>query len=209
MLAAGALALATPASATVFFSFEAGAATPGGGYTVIDNFDTLAGVAVSGVAGQVQIKVPPSDSSGAPPANSSPAGTAYLSVLAGGIANIALANVSAFQFDWGSIDTYNTLTIFTNFGFGTVIPGTMSSTFVNPANGDQVSPGTNGRFTVFSDSPGEYFTGIQLESSTNSFEIDNLAIATVPEPATWAMMILGFGAAGSLIRRRRAMALTA
>ncbi len=26
----------------------------------------------------------------------------------------------------------------------------------------------------------------------------------VPEPATWAMMILGFGAAGSVLRRRRA-----
>lgn len=28
----------------------------------------------------------------------------------------------------------------------------------------------------------------------------------VPEPATWAMMILGFGAAGSMIRRRKAVA---
>lgn len=29
------------------------------------------------------------------------------------------------------------------------------------------------------------------------------AVGGVPEPATWAMMILGFGAAGSLIRRQR------
>jgi len=28
-------------------------------------------------------------------------------------------------------------------------------------------------------------------------------VAAVPEPATWAMMILGFGAAGSVLRRRR------
>ena len=76
---------------------------------------------------------------------------------------------------------------------------------IDPANGDQLSAGTNGRFTVFSDNPAEYFTGIKLESSTNSFEIDNLAVA-VPEPATWAMMIVGFGAAGAMIRRRRTVA---
>ena len=29
--------------------------------------------------------------------------------------------------------------------------------------------------------------------------------ASVPEPATWAMMIVGFGAAGSMIRRRKAV----
>lgn len=42
--------------------------------------------------------------------------------------------------------------------------------------------------------------------------IDEIAFAegvagAVPEPATWAMMILGFGAAGAVIRRRRGMAL--
>ena len=43
--------------------------------------------------------------------------------------------------------------------------------------------------------------------------VDNLSITdnapltsgAVPEPATWAMMIIGFGAAGSIIRRRRAV----
>ena len=32
-------------------------------------------------------------------------------------------------------------------------------------------------------------------------------LAPVPEPQTWAMMILGFGAVGYLIRRRRARTL--
>lgn len=32
-----------------------------------------------------------------------------------------------------------------------------------------------------------------------------LAIAAVPEPSTWAMMIAGFGMAGATLRRRRAM----
>lgn len=45
---------------------------------------------------------------------------------------------------------------------------------------------------------------------SNNFEnvkLDNVLLdstAAVPEPATWAMMILGFGAAGTMMRRRRA-----
>ena len=37
--------------------------------------------------------------------------------------------------------------------------------------------------------------------------LDNvsLSVGVVPEPATWAMMIIGFGAAGSMIRRRKAV----
>lgn len=38
------------------------------------------------------------------------------------------------------------------------------------------------------------------------FPPENPGIPGVPEPATWAMMIMGFGAAGSMIRRRRAVA---
>ena len=39
--------------------------------------------------------------------------------------------------------------------------------------------------------------------------IDNVSLSiggAVPEPATWAMMIMGFGLAGSALRRRRALA---
>lgn len=40
--------------------------------------------------------------------------------------------------------------------------------------------------------------------------IDNVAVnAAVPEPATWGMMVLGFGAAGSMIRRRKAVSAAA
>ncbi len=37
-------------------------------------------------------------------------------------------------------------------------------------------------------------------------QLDNISVnqsVAVPEPATWAMMIMGFGAAGSVLRRRR------
>ena len=33
--------------------------------------------------------------------------------------------------------------------------------------------------------------------------LDNVVVSAVPEPATWAMMIVGFGAAGTMVRNRR------
>jgi hypothetical protein len=34
----------------------------------------------------------------------------------------------------------------------------------------------------------------------------NLAAGAIPEPAAWAMMIVGFGGVGALMRRKRAVA---
>jgi len=42
-----------------------------------------------------------------------------------------------------------------------------------------------------------------LNSTQNAFEIDNLRINPVPEPATWAMMLVGFAGIGMSLRRRR------
>ena len=40
--------------------------------------------------------------------------------------------------------------------------------------------------------------------------VDNVGVAAaVPEPATWAMMMLGFGALGGLVRSRRSKAAAA
>ena len=41
-----------------------------------------------------------------------------------------------------------------------------------------------------------------LHGATGSY-VGTLNVAAVPEPATWAMMLLGFGAMGVAIRRRR------
>ena len=47
-------------------------------------------------------------------------------------------------------------------------------------------------------------TSVVFASSQNSFEFDNIAtVSAVPEPATWAMMIMGFGLAGSAVRNSR------
>ena len=66
---------------------------------------------------------------------------------------------------------------------------------------------------VFGFTAGQAGTFSARLSSINSNDnvgaiADNLNLSStgaVPEPATWAMMILGFGAAGSMIRRRRAL----
>lgn len=50
---------------------------------------------------------------------------------------------------------------------------------------------------------------------TNSYNFDSIrqasfnAVSPVPEPATWALFILGFGAIGAMLRRRREVALPA
>jgi|GEM_PF-523888 len=203
-IAAPLLLSALPASAAILWSFQPGVPSPGLGFTVINTFDTTAGITGSGF----QIKTPPSDSQGAPPANSIPSDTPYLSVLGGGSATIDFgAAVSRFQFDWGSIDRFNTLTIDSTGAEKIIVPG---GNFINAANGNQVSPGTNGLFTIWGDA-GETFQSITLTSARNSFEIDNLAIGgmAVPEPATWAMMIMGFGGVGAMMRRRRLVLQTA
>lgn len=52
------------------------------------------------------------------------------------------------------------------------------------------------------------FQYLSTPGSTGPFELDdinldNLVVSYTPEPATWAMMILGFGVAGGAIRRQR------
>ena len=122
-----------------------------------------------------------------------------------------LGDILNLSFIWGSIDTYNTLT-FTDaagnpllgaqYSFtGTQIAG-MIPAF---ATGNQTAADQNPLVTfLFSGGDEAIVRGFQLSSSgTNAFEIDNIAVNGVPEPGTWAMMLLGFGAIGLGMRRRK------
>ena len=40
-------------------------------------------------------------------------------------------------------------------------------------------------------------------ASGNDFAVDNIRVAFVPEPMTWALMIMGFAGVGATLRRRR------
>ena len=47
------------------------------------------------------------------------------------------------------------------------------------------------------------FKAVGADDSLGGY-VDNITISSaVPEPATWAMMIIGFGAAGSMVRTAR------
>ncbi len=104
--------------------------------------------------------------------------------------------IDAISFVWGSVDSYNTLQIFD--GSMNVLYTIVGNDIFDPASGNRTDPATNSLVTFnFSGTPGS-IGYLKFSSTQNAFEIDNLAIGAVPEPATWAMMLLGF--AGSAFR---------
>jgi hypothetical protein len=59
---------------------------------------------------------------------------------------------------------------------------------------------------------GEAFTGVTISSTASLSDVRQVRLggiqtaAAVPEPATWALMLMGFGAVGYSMRRRRSTA---
>ena len=128
--------------------------------------------------------------------------TNYLTVPGNGLATLTSAaaynTVSLF---WGSIDTYIALYLLDSGGniFETITSSTPG--VLSPGNGDQTAADTNRRVTITSDTP---FYGIGFASSQNSFEVDNIKFTSaVPEPATWMMMLFGFGFMGAAMRKAK------
>ncbi|HEY9234910.1 MAG TPA: PEPxxWA-CTERM sorting domain-containing protein [Phenylobacterium sp.] len=191
--AVASFAIAGSANAAIVTGFIPGGDAPIGTDTLLYDFtDGNLGVLDPGY---VNTKIQSTtDGDGAQNPFSIPGGN-YLDVLAGGSATITFDSLMrSISFNWGSVDSYNTLTIHWSGGDEVVIG--------NPGGGDQSNPSNNGVFfaTV---GAGESITGLTFASSQNSFEIDDISGSAVPEPATWAMMIAGFGLAGTALRRRR------
>jgi hypothetical protein len=142
--------------------------------------------------------------------SATPAGdnTNYMSILGGKSETLTFTGGSknTFGLYWGSIDTYNEIQFFSGAtSVGDYFGNTLNATPPVEYNGDQSSLHTNA-YILFT---GSSFDKVVLSSSSNSFEFDNLYVAGgsrvggVPEPSTWAMMVLGFAGIGFLAYRRK------
>ena len=94
--------------------------------------------------------------------------------------------ITSFSFDWGTPDSYNTLSFTGLNGTTTAITGAGLAA---------------GRYT-YNFSAADQIKSVNFGSSTRAFEIDNVSVTAVPEPASWALMIGGFVMVGAAARRR-------
>ncbi|HEX8057065.1 MAG TPA: PEPxxWA-CTERM sorting domain-containing protein [Novosphingobium sp.] len=106
------------------------------------------------------------------------------------------------SFLWGSPDTYNVLTLTTNLGNTfTYTPQDLSFAVTD---GSQAFS----QYVQFQASDGEFITAAKFDVSPlkDAFEVANFSTG-LPEPATWALMIMGIGFAGAAMRRRQKVSL--
>jgi PEP-CTERM motif len=135
--------------------------------------------------------------------------TNYMAVLGGGSEQIAYSSLkSSFGLYWGSVDTYNSLSFYS----GDTLVATITGADVDPpmnANGGQTDYASNGYVWI---TALPQFDRVVAASGSNSFEFDNVAAgveagfptasAAVPEPSTWAMLLIGFSGLGYAAFRR-------
>lgn len=202
--AAAFLLISTPAMAAVNVTIVPSAfGVQGGGagfesqsIAPLSNPYIEAGLTFSTFSGTVQVMNTTNGQGAFPAGNTS---TRYLSVLGGGSVDITPVVASnRLQLYWGSVDAYNSI----DFWSGGSVVASLTGSDLTPllANGNQVSQLSNRLVSVFLTNNLTYDFA-RLSSSGNSFEVDNIS-AAVPEPATWAMMLFGFGALGVLSARR-------
>lgn len=207
---AGGLLLAGSSASAATLVFAGGSGVVGPGQVDYANFDTSFGNQ-SGVSGTSGIYSTGVFAAAVPGVAAQPAfgdqGDAFYAVVGGGSATFSFMNpIGIFSFDLGSADDYNSLVL----TFADATTQSFTGAQLNPpgpATGNQIIAGTNGRVTIYSFD--KSIVSATFTSNQNSFEFDNLAIAAIPEPSVWAMLILGFGVIGGSLRRRTSRSWTA
>lgn len=204
---------ATPAAAVITLTSGAGNPDPGipSGFTTVVTFGTAsaAGI-VNTMSGAVVTAAGNIGGQRAAPAGT-PAGGVYQSIGTGGRSTFDFglylpANrvLTGFSMYWGSIDNHNFVDFLTA---GNTVVASFGGAQLPRFDGNQTLGTSNRRVTFLIDGINE-ITKVRLRSNGNAFEYDTFAVTngTVPEPASWTMLIAGFGLVGSVLRRRRALA---
>ena len=100
----------------------------------------------------------------------------------------SIAKDSIVEIYVGSLDTYNSI----SFGPGLTYTGAQLATLTGATANGSTSQGANGLFTfTFNTNPGS----VTFSTTTPSLEVASVDVSpssAVPEPSTWAMMVLGF-----------------
>lgn len=194
LLAASVLAFAGSAQALTITSSPLDVA-PAAGETVVFDFDGGAPAAGYSYTGGTVFSTSVTNVAAAPSGDTTP----FLAIQQGETATFTFATaIKSFSIYIGSVDSFNTLQ-FTGPGYDSGVFS--ASVLPGGDNGDQVAGDTNRRF-FFTFDGGQSVKTVTLGSGGNSFEIDNIAVANVPEPTTWAMLVGGFGLIGFARRRK-------
>ena len=200
LAAARAFALATPASALVTLTTANGTAIYSGPTPTFDFEIALPTVYASAnlVTGSDGTRAQPLGSTGQYLSVGPTEGTPVVINLS------SFGSISSLSFLWGSVDDYNLLEVLDGSNNVMASFTGVDALGLGGTLGNQTSPLSNRLATLtFTGADQQLFTSLRLTSNTNAFEVDNFAIAAVPEPATWGMMIAGFALIGGMVRRRR------
>jgi hypothetical protein len=210
---AAAALLATSASAAVFISFDGSTSVYSQPTDGVFEFTADCGVVNCGgfelvtVEGSAPLDLPGLLHSDNVSVNAPATGTASLTiwVTRTGLTSLGDSFFSSFTSNnqGGAINvTLETMISASNQLFG----GTSLASFNHNAVGSD-SDNVN---TAFDTGAGTYsvtekyiITALSSGSERSASPTITLATAVVPEPGSWALMILGFGGAGAVLRRRR------
>jgi hypothetical protein len=219
VLSLGLLGMNPPARAGITINSSVGGAPTGVSYANFDNLPLGAmggtsggigvafssdGQAVQGSVGGVYAAPFLSNGNGTlfGDPNNGPDATTFLTTGVGSVTLTLPGEEKYVGLLWGSVDTYNTLSLYN----GSTLVGTVTGTDVtSSANGDQ---GANGTFYVNINST-DNFNKVVATSSAYAFEFDNVAynVSAVPEPSSMVLALIGgVGAAGFARIRRKGLA---
>jgi hypothetical protein len=195
-MAFGAAGAAEGAVSVLFSSVEAG---PLVGQTLVWNFDDVQNADYSvafSLGSGIRSVAAGTTSQAAPPPGAS---GFYAAVRDGGSMTLDTPGISSLSVFMGSPDSYNSIVF--NYLDGT----SESLDGVQLAGGAFHGNQAVGRYMTYAFD--KVVSSVTFGSSGDSFEFDNIAVtpsivSVVPEPATWAMMVGGFGLAGAALRRR-------